>query len=1554
MQKYLILWAMFTLLSIGILSAQTPYVIELPPSVKAQLSSQKDLPCNFAGTFQLGQFIGQSNDVNLDTIFLCQGDSIFIQHNGDFDLSGDPDPSTPAGIAYAFYNCPPTIAGDDIQSILTDPCLIPSPAAPNFLATNPNTTGSTWFFNNGTLQTLFNMGNPLMLHFAPITVDNLSVTDAYEGNPPGPCVNVNVAERFAVVYLNAISVSGVTSSYNGYDCLGYFTIRGGLPQYLSSARYDINIYLQSDPTVRGIIHVPTSTYTHLGVILFTAPVPGTYVIEIEDGKSCGHTFLMDMSGCNPADEATLIAPQTTVPPGQSICVPITVNNFSDITTLNFSMQWDPTVISYTGFQNPNPLLGVFDPSYVNTGLVNQGIVGISAGNLTGQPFNLQDGDPVIEFCFQAVGQLGDCTPLDFINTPTFLSVENSQGEFAALNILNGEICIEFAPLEFTYQILYPDCPNAASQSNVNVTVTGGQPPYEVVIRRLPSGPTFTFPTIQQDGGMLVSGGLPDGVYTICVTDGNGLGQEVCDTITIDLGSQPTLGVSLDLISPTCFGFSDGAVNAQVTLGGINIIDPAANGYSFVWAPTTVPSPNGATQSDVPGGLYAVTVTETATGCTAVASGTLGQPSALVLQNPNITPASCNGIDDGQIIQGATGGTQFPGGGYNFNWTYCATPDCSGPNEPIQEIIGIDQPFTLANRIAGYYTAVVSDANGCSLTTQPIQIVNVRQLFVNLDAVFGPTCNGLADGRLCISATELPAFPTPDYTFFWSGPVDGVSTNNTPNATCYEQLIPGTYTVFASDNNFGCFEIAEFTVPETPQLVLSELSLTQPSCILPNGGSISVIATGGTGGPLGYQYIWNGGFTGPTRSNVGPGDYFVTVTDVNGCQDSLTFTLNSPPPADIASTMVTPIVCGDDGCLEVVAPSGASYAWVNLTTGATLADTTAKVCGLAPGSYSVTVTDIAGCQDSTTLMLAPPANPPLSIVDTVLTNPSCFGYTDGQISINVQGGNIPIASFVWSNNQMGSVLQDAPAGTYTLTITDALGCTLVESYTLDEPPGISVTFTDIQKARCNNTCDGQAIVEAQYNTNPPTAGTFSFVWDNGFAGANNTTLCPGWNKVITTDPNFCFREDSIFITGAPMITAALSTLPVDCNGESTGSRATAIGGGGNGAPFSYSWSNGQMTPTIGNIPAGPYSVTISDNQNCTEVFSVTVTEPDPIVVQQDPLATVNIECFGDEDGALGVVASGGNPGPYSFVWQDASGNVIGNTAAVTDLKAGTYTVLVTDIKGCPGQITLTLTNPAPVLGSYEPWEPLLCNGDLTRLIIQSISGGSGGPYQYSLDFGPKLSADFPIDLNGGTHFITYFDGRDCSFTDTIFVFEPDPFVVTFDPNVLELELGDSLRLNPIITGSTADMFVWSPVDGLLNPNSLTPTVYTFTNTTYTLSVQDANGCTATGSVRLEIDPNRNVYFPNAFIPNNPKGLNTHFNVYTGLGVEQVNFMQVYDRWGTLVYERRNFLPNNDVFNEGWDGRYRGKYVNPDVFVYIAEIKFLDGRTLVYRGDVTVVR
>ena len=205
---------------------------------------------------------------------------------------------------------------------------------------------------------------------------------------------------------------------------------------------------------------------------------------------------------------------------------------------------------------------------------------------------------------------------------------------------------------------------------------------------------------------------------------------------------------------------------------------------------------------------------------------------------------------------------------------------------------------------------------------------------------------------------------------------------------------------------------------------------------------------------------------------------------------------------------------------------------------------------------------------------------------------------------------------------------------------------------------------------------------------------------------------------------------------------------------------------------------------------------------------------------------------------------------------------------------------------------------------------------------------------------------PINIGGGEHYVTYVDRQGCEYTDTIFVPEPDPIIVTFDPNVDEIELGDTTyQLLPIVTGAVVDSFIWTPAALVSNPDTLEPYAVTYTSTTYTLVVFDEKGCSSTGTITLNVDPNRNVYLPNVFYPGNPRGLNDHFNPIVGLGVEVVNYMRIYDRWGSLMYERNSFYPDNNNFAEGWDGRYKGDYVNPGVFVYVIEVRIYDGRVLI---------
>ncbi len=689
---------------------------------------------------------------------------------------------------------------------------------------------------------------------------------------------------------------------------------------------------------------------------------------------------------------------------------------------------------------------------------------------------------------------------------------------------------------------------------------------------------------------------------------------------------------------------------------------------------------------------------------------------------------------------------------------------------------------------------------------------------------------------------------------------------------------------------------------------------------------------------------------------------MTVSDLNGCQDSLSVTLTLPAPPTIDQVDSVSVKCGNDGSISVTSPTGVLFDWQTIggqvITGQVVGNTS-TISNLQGDTFIVKITDPVGCMTSDTFSLTPVT--PMTFSDTTLIEPSCFGYDDGSISIGVIDGNPPY-TYIWGDSagQTLPTLIGVPAGNYTVTVTDAAGCTLVGIFTLTEPPQIIITASVPTDVSCFGVCDGALELTVSYADGTTT--DFNFVWsDIGAGDSTRTDLCADTVNVIAIDGNNCFGVDTIIIPGPPEVSFdTLYTVPTSCNGGSDG-QAIVEGAGGNGGSYTYLWSNGATTAIVNGLAAEEYTVTITDKDGCTGVYTTEVTEPEPIVVTEDATNRKPVKCNGGSDGQLAVTVTGGNPGGYTFSWEDEDSMVVSSSQIAEDLPSGIYNVTVTDTEGCTGVLqNLFLDEPPPVFGEYLPWEELICNGDETTLYIDTIYGGSGGPFSFSLDFGVVLNQNFPVTMGGGEHYITYFDRNLCEYIDTIFVLEPDPIVVIFLDTLglpttsVEIELGDSIQLKPLITGAVVDTFIWVPTESLHFPNQLTPFAYTFDNETYTLTVLDANGCAGTGSITVVVDPNRNVFVPNVFKPGNTSGLNDHFNPQIGRGVEKVNYMRVYDRWGGLMYSRDDFFPNNDNLAEGWDGRYNGDYVNPGVFVYLVEVTFLDGKVLLYRGDVTVVR
>jgi hypothetical protein len=1598
MKKFLIL--AFAAFSACFVHAQIPKTITVPKGPYTPKSNATpDVPClNQAGTFVLGQkgFGTQSNDLTLDTIWLCRNDSIFINHNGDFNLSGDPNPGTQPGVGYAFYTCPPTITGPTLQHLTGQPFIAPDPGPPinpgqPFLPGDPcrlnnpppsngllyvasgNPNGDTWFFNSGFLQTTFGNNLPLLLHFAPITFDD-ATNNGYEtsvqGNAPGECVNVNTASQFEVVYLNAVDATGITTPFAGNSCLGRFKLGGGYPEWDPTALYTVDIYLKSNPSIKALIHTPPSTFTNNVNVVFSAPQPGIYVITIEDGKSCGFMGEVDMGGCLASDQVTLDAGDVVGGPGETVCVPITTSNFTGIQSFSTSIQWDPTVLELASpdfIQNiNNDLTFDFDPvNNSETSLVSEGFLGISYAGSTAA--NLTSAEILMEVCFNVLVQVdGICSPITFTNEPTTIFVGSASGQSIALVGNPGSVCVEFNPLVIDIDTLPLVC--GSLLSSYTLSITGEEPPYEIVYRRiLPTlGPAFSLDTIPANTPATLSN-LQAGTYQIIVTPQNGVDIANADTIQLVVVAPLTLGLSLDLTSlPQCSGDSTGSVSANVLLGGTPV--PSQPGFTFQWSASTnyIPSPASGIQVNVPAGTYSVTVTQTSTGCTAVASGTLGNPAQLINKIPVITPASCTGLANGCFTYEMQGGTPFPGGLYTYDFQYSQV---SGGPYTNTEGATTTAYNAGCDNLSGFYFITATDANGC-VFTEEFEVTALRTIELMETVNDRPSCFGGSDGELGVNVVETPAAPGSNFTFSWTPSAVGAIINNTTTTSNIIGIPAGAQLVTAIDQN-GCSDTLTLFLGQPTQFSVIPLTVTNPTCVSPNSGSISVLGFGGTGLPNSFTYNWGNSVTGSSISSLSAGTYTVTVSDANQCTAVFDTTLALPAPPAISNISVSVVKCGSDGSLTAIAPTATNFLWTSPTNNVIPPPANnATISGLTGGTYVVLVTDANFCTNTDTITLDSVV--PLTISNSTVDAPSCFGYTDGSISVGTSGGT-GTPNFKWSTPpplNMTATIFTLGAGTYTVTATDANMCTATQSFTLANPPQIAVivNYAVPNQVSCFGECDGEATLLVNY----PLNNNFNFNWSDNSTDSVRIDLCAGATTVTITETSTaqCFVIDTIIVGTPTQVTInALETIidTVTCNGLSDGG-AFISGDGGNGGPYTFVWQNGTTGPQITDLAAGNYPVTITDKDGCTGTYTAEILQPAVIIVTQDPALTLEIVCFDDETGELGVSVTGGNipssPGntQYTFVWSDGS-NQLGNTNPLKMLAAGIYTVTVTDTKGCTGTASLVLQAPSPVIGNIKIGPNLKCFGDETTITVDGVTGGQGGPYSYTIDYGVPIPIDLISSISGGTHYITFIDQKNCETLDSTNIEEPEQIVINFNPPFVELNLGDSIQLSPQLVGRDTGAIVnfeWMPADFVTDPTKWKEEdevfLYTFQSGQLMLTVTDSLGCTGKGTLNVEVDLDRNIYIPNVFIPNDPgNGLNRLFAPGGGTGVEQVNFMQVYDRWGTLMFETKSFQPErSNVFTAGWDGRYKGKFVNPGVYVYAIEVLFVDGKKLLYRGDVTVVR
>ena len=754
-----------------------------------------------------------------------------------------------------------------------------------------------------------------------------------------------------------------------------------------------------------------------------------------------------------------------------------------------------------------------------------------------------------------------------------------------------------------------------------------------------------------------------GKYTITVTDNNNC--IIVDSIQINEPNRLTGNTFVDS-NASCQGFNDGQGHVKVTGGTLP--------YTFNWS-------NGTSSDSIFNllmGTYTVTVNDS-NGCFLIDSLTITEPTALDVSTSVDIGVSCNGLNDGSVIARGSGGT-LP---YQFAWN-------TGQNT--------DTAFNVG---AGFYTVTITDANGCKDSAN-ISMNQPNNLLASTIKINDVSCNGLNDGTAMASASG----GTIPYTYLWS--------DNQTNDTA-SSLTAGAYSITITDNN-DCIDSASVQINEPDVL---SITLDSSKNILCNGNSDGAINVSTNGGTFPYLYQWSNGNTSDSLSGLTVGRYDVTVTDNNGCTDTLGTTLNEPDRLQFNFDSLIDVSCNGqgNGQIKTSAQGGTlpyTYQWSN-------GDTLDSLESLTPGIYTLSLTDANNCFfiDSTSIV------EPDSLLGNIqnINQVSCKGGNDGEAFITPMGGTIPY-TYSWSNGQTTDTSINLIAGNYSVTVIDSNGCQFIALTSITEPIELTNQLSRKGDASCFGFSDGYAIAIPQGGTAP-----YSYLWSNGTMNDSAANLAAGKYSVTISDSLGCIKIDSFIIAQPIELLINSNISAVSCNSFADGKIDLTLNGGT--TPYTYQWSNGLISNQISDLDTGNYSVEVHDRNGCMIRDTFMIDEPEIIAVSIVSSDTVCVNV----PNTLRANASGGNGG-YTYTWNNNLGN--GPSITVQLLQNTNYTVSVTDVNSCPSAIDSLkifvrniFDDPLEVISSGD-----ICQGDSS--LLRYIHQGDFGQFTYI--WSPTLNAN----------------------------------------------------------------------------------------------------------------------------------------------------------------------------------------------------------------------
>lgn len=1047
----------------------------------------------------------------------------------------------------------------------------------------------------------------------------------------------------------------------------------------------------------------------------------------------------------------------------------------------------------------------------------------------------------------------------------------------------------------------PTSCNGASNGSISVNALSGTPPYQYSV----------------DGGAYqpssVITGLAAGSHSVVMQDANG-----CTTAIIftNITAGPPIQATATPTATSCPGVNNGIITVTPVTG------TAPYQYSIGGGPYQVSN----VFTGLAPGTYTITVKDV-NGCTT--SGLLQTVTAgtAITATTAATLTSCPGVNDGTITVTPTSGTSpyqysIDGGAYQ-----------------------VSNIFT--GLAVGNHNIIVKDVNGCTTVSLTQAVAAGNPITATTSATL-TSCPGVSDGTI----TVTPTTGTSPYQYSVDGGAYQVS-------NIFTGLAAGNHNIIVKDAN-GCTTASITQAVTAGNPITATTSATNTSCPGVNNATITVTPTTGTAP---YQYSINGGpyQVGNTFGGLAPGSYSITVKDANGC---ITAAINQNVIAGtalVATAAPTATTCNgaSTGSITVTPTNGNAPYQFSINGGPFQASPTFN--GLIAGNYNIVMQDVGGCQTGN-IPVTVTAGPALSTTTQSTTNISCFGLSDGIITLNQP--SLGVAPFQYSIN--GSPFQASPtfnglaAGPYTIDFKDNGGCSGTLNVTLTEPTQLvaSTTFSDV---KCFGESTGVITASGTGGTSPYTFSVTGPV-NIPYQPAGTFNVPVGNYTVYVKDNNGCIQTKTVNIAEPALLQATAVAAQATCTGTADGSVTVTANGGTTPYQYSLTGSTFQSSNILAANVGNYNNVVVLDNNGCKDTVNniIAVTLNDNMFLSLGPDTAI---CDGQS--VTLIPNTNAAPPTPTFSWTSNSGGYTSNAANPSVNPTDTTTYYVTAHFGLCQRLDTIVVNVKRKPVSDAGPDVTICYGTDTTLYGSHSNASGAVTYEWTptnLVKTPTSNITQTDSLFADTPFtLTVRDQYGCNFA------VPDEVIVHVRPPIEVFAGNDTIAGRNIpmqligvdVNGAGINNWEWAVLYGpgvsFNDPYSRTPVVlfsqYAINgyvrdrSDTLVLYGRTPEGCWGSDTVLLKVIKGPDFYMPTVFTPNK-NGLNDKFRP-TNVSIQQLDFFRIYNRWGKMVFE-------TTVIEEGWDGTYKGQIQPQGTYVWQLQATTIYGEKITKQGTIVLIR